>query len=33
MKIKHVLLGALKALTLGLASIVEFHPVTITIFE
>jgi hypothetical protein len=33
MKIKRALLGALKALAFGLASIAALHPITITVFE
>ena len=33
MKIKRMLLAALTALVSSLESIVEFHPITITIFE
>jgi len=33
MKIKRMLLVALTTLALSLESIIEFHPITITIFE
>jgi hypothetical protein len=33
MRIKRVLLDALKALALGLASIATFHPVVVAVFE